>query len=987
MPALDNLLAQITASRLDDPLAPATVIVPSRLAALQLRRRLATLGDFAGVRFEPMARIAELLAAADLARQDRRPLARPIADYVAAQVALQSRAPLHQVAALQGYAVALRQTFRRLRRAGFTSEADLPAIAAGGQLPEIARLYGLFRERTKAFYDEDDLLDLASQRLRGDTGQVLPELGAVWVLPPVTMSASAAAFLEAVRAVVPAYEQVEIEASTQPDERFVLAPDAASEARAVVRGVIETLQGGAGLDQIAVFYSGDRAYRGLLANAFEAAEVPIAAMPGTPLVELAAGRAVLALARLPLGDYARAELFDFLGLTALRGFVPAGSELVALRAGPWLRLAREAGITHGATRWHENLDLLLAERRESIRPEHEVSDSRRSLYEEDIASIPQLQTFVGSLIGRLRPLDRSQPAHDFVPAFRDLLDAYFAPDAEGLTEIRAEIDQLGTIDAVGGEFNLTSFADALEANLRTASRRDRALGDGILVTSYRAAGGLSFPHVFLCGAYEGAFPAVTESEPLLQDEVWAALRRTHPYAEDLGLRIQRSRAEVSRLMAAAEGGALTWISPLLAAGGTREYYPAPDMTSAAHRHDDSIKAASHLRGARSSQWLHKSSSPLSALLTGPAIDGWERRLRESIYKKQKDIGIGPGHWLEPARKLLRERRSSRFTPYDGNVSLPNLVAEGGSVSPTSLEHYATCGFRYFLGFVLRLRPIDEPEEGDTIGSTERGSLVHAALERFFREQCTGNHPQPGYRWSKADLERLLAIFEEEFESLKQQGRTGLEVYADYDRRLLHADLSTFLEKDSDFRAETGAIPADFERRVGPVKIGDVTVSGFVDRIDRTPDGAKAWVLDYKTGSSTSFEKLTEEDPFLGGSKLQLPIYVLAAGDIAEVHAAYWFISRRGGFERKSYKNTPENKERFKETIGAIMDGVRSGSFPAVPGEDDDFHNSWDNCRFCDFTRICSRRRVYEHQDKQDDPGLLPWSRVTAVARGEVPPSP
>ena len=74
-----------------------TVIVPSRLSALQMRRRLAARGAFAGVRFEPLARLAELIAASTLARSKLKPLARPIADYVATRIARESQAPLSGV--------------------------------------------------------------------------------------------------------------------------------------------------------------------------------------------------------------------------------------------------------------------------------------------------------------------------------------------------------------------------------------------------------------------------------------------------------------------------------------------------------------------------------------------------------------------------------------------------------------------------------------------------------------------------------------------------------------------------------------------------------------------------------------------------------------------------------------------------------------------------------------------------------------------------
>ena len=80
---LEDALRQIARDRKKDPLAPVTVLMPSHVAAIQARRRLAELGDFAGVRFETLPRLAELIGAAELARGGRVPLARPIGDYAA----------------------------------------------------------------------------------------------------------------------------------------------------------------------------------------------------------------------------------------------------------------------------------------------------------------------------------------------------------------------------------------------------------------------------------------------------------------------------------------------------------------------------------------------------------------------------------------------------------------------------------------------------------------------------------------------------------------------------------------------------------------------------------------------------------------------------------------------------------------------------------------------------------------------------------------
>src|SRR3972149_5082562 len=119
MPDVQAALQSIAAARKDDPLAPVTFVVPSHVAGLQLRRRLAGMGPLAGVRFE----------------------------------ALPPRG-----GAPPASARALRQMFRRLRRGGVRSSRDASAVDGASHLAEVLRLYDRFREETAAFYDEEDLL-------------------------------------------------------------------------------------------------------------------------------------------------------------------------------------------------------------------------------------------------------------------------------------------------------------------------------------------------------------------------------------------------------------------------------------------------------------------------------------------------------------------------------------------------------------------------------------------------------------------------------------------------------------------------------------------------------------------------------------------------------------------------------------------------------------------------------------------------------------
>jgi RecB family exonuclease len=367
------------------------------------------------------------------------------------------------------------------------------------------------------------------------------------------------------------------------------------------------------------------------------------------------------------------------------------------------------------------------------------------------------------------------------------------------------------------------------------------------------------------------------------------------------------------------------------------------------------------------------------------VDRWEARLREALLSR-RDGSLPGGHALARPVELLRARRGDAFGEYDGNLAAlggHGAIQPGATTSPTALESYAACGFRYFLASVLRLRGVEEPADAVTMAPAERGTLVHRVLERFFSEQRGRGRPSAGERWGYADVEQLLQILEDEYARLRTLGRAGLDVFAGLQRGQLRADLAAFLELDSEFRARTGAIPSEFELRLTPTSLNGVGLTGFVDRLDRTPDGKRAWVIDYKTGAA--YDKPDETDPFAGGTRLQLPVYVLAAAGAEQVQALYWFVSRRGEFQQMTYEETPENRARFEATLAAILSAQRAGSFPAVPGDEDEFYGGFANCRYCDYDRLCSRRRNYELVAKWDHPGIAPWRAVAETARGERRP--
>ncbi len=984
MPAASAALQTIARARRDDPLAPATVIAPSHVAAIHLRRQLAEIGPFAGVRFETLPRIAELLGAGSLARQGRSPLARPIGDYLATQIARQARADLAEVSDLTGFARVLRQSFTRLRRGGFRPE-DVRSRLDSGLLGEVTRLYAAFCAETAAFYDEEDLFDAATEAVSHGGSPVLDDLGDIYVLPPGALSADADALVKALRrAAGPSrFKQLDTPV-TSPETAFVLAPDPASEAREAAREVLRSLEAGIGLHEVAVFHGADSAYRALLAQALENARIPFSSMPGAPLSETAAGRAVLAIAELPLNDYSRTAVFDCLGLAPLRPFLPSSDGNVPSQTSPWLRLAREAGVTKGIERWSLGLGTLIADR-EAYLARKDVDDERRGFTEQELTHTRSLEGVIRGLFLRLEPLRQHRAAAEFIEAFKAIVSDYMDPRAPAMDSVVAQIEQLGTIDKVHGNFELTGFVASLRANLDAAYYREGRLGEGVLLADYRLAAGLSFRHVVLCGAYEGVFPASVPQEPLVEDRYWADLRHAgHPFLEDAALRQERARLAAERAVATATDR-LVWTAPLQAAGAGREHYPSQPMLAAARLHDGALASATELRRAPVSAWLHRPPSPLAAMLTRLPVDLPEARLRAAVVARRDHLATPGSHPLRRALDLLAARHGDTFSEFDGNLSsLPgdDLIPRRG-VSPTSLEYYAGCGMRYYLHSVLRLRPPEEPEDRDTIDPRDKGTLVHEVLDVFFKQQQERGRPTVNEPWTDVDRDELLSILDTELERTRQRGRTGLDVFAAHDFRRLHAELAAFLDHDTAFRIETGARPVAFEQPIPEQDYGGIHLRGFVDRIDATPDGRKAWVLDYKTGSAYSYRGMTPEDPLAGGSKLQLPAYSFAVPDAETVETFYWFISSAGEFARLAFKPTPQNMARFDDTLGAILAGVRAGAFPPVPGDEDSRRpGGFVNCTYCDFAHLCSTRRADEFESKRGDPAIDAWAAVQRVATRE-----
>ncbi len=276
--------------------------------------------------------------------------------------------------------------------------------------------------------------------------------------------------------------------------------------------------------------------------------------------------------------------------------------------------------------------------------------------------------------------------------------------------------------------------------------------------------------------------------------------------------------------------------------------------------------------------------------------------------------------------------------------------------------------------VLRVEATERPEEEWTINPLDRGTLVHAVLEQFFRERFEAGRSSPEHLFTAADHARLEDIAQTLLLDLQVQGRTGHALAWENARAALVHDLHLELEREEAWRSEADApgTPSLFERTFGdsrdpetwaPVELdlGDgsiVRFRGAIDRVDISSD--RVLVIDYKTGGTWGYDGL-ESDPVAPGRHLQLALYGRAARanvsaplTEAEVRAEYRFVSSKGRFERRQIAVDEWTDARLVEVVRHAADGIRSGVFLPMPG-------AWtrgyfQNCRFCDYDRVCSTTR-------------------------------
>ncbi|MBI2469666.1 MAG: exodeoxyribonuclease V subunit gamma [Planctomycetes bacterium] len=363
------------------------------------------------------------------------------------------------------------------------------------------------------------------------------------------------------------------------------------------------------------------------------------------------------------------------------------------------------------------------------------------------------------------------------------------------------------------------------------------------------------------------------------------------------------------------------------------------------------------------------------------------------------FGINPDIFARSQTALsFMESYDQPLTAYDGVIGDMSAWWEGRAcrgLSPTALETFGVCPFKYFMGEVLELESLEEPEKIDVIAAVDLGSLYHAILKDFY-----GHLIEKGYFHKKTKeikpIELLHDIAKKYFTDIERKIPIPYPILWENKKEEILDYLTKFVTWDLERIEQTGYIPAYLERKahlraqddlvellsVSPKQgeASELTFKGKIDRIDlklvpvSLKEGAvenvvRFRVVDYKSGRPLKDKPMKYA---VRGQKLQLPFYIVMAerilseeikkgrisqGQVSLEDASFVYVAQEME-DKKGQKGVQEKTitgDEWKghqgqcwETVKEFLSYIRDGIFPISPIEDTQ------KCEWCEFVTTCRK---------------------------------
>lgn len=820
----------------------------------------------------------------------------------------------------------------------------------------------------------------------------------------------------------------------KPDDhvKFFSAPGEARECIEVARFILEEARSGTPFDRIAVLTRQPRKYSELLEAALNRAGIPSYFARGTARPD-PGGRAFLAIlscATEGLSAQKFAEYLSFGQIPELKetGAPPDGREiwspsedeavgtgmipdvqitepieqelvdsdqqptiLGALRAPrKWEQLLVEAAVVGGKDRWERRLNGLAAELRlrlEELRKEEPESPRIVSI-ERDLNNLAHLKRFSLPLIDFLAAFPESATWGDWLTSLEKLATMVLR-QPERVLSIITELKPLGAV----GPVSLGEVREVLSDRLSTLEIEPPKSRYGrVFVGIPEHARGRSFDVVFIPGMVERSFPERLREDPVLLDDLRVKLKGRLTTQED---RVSKERL-LLRLAIGAATRQLYLSYPRIEVGLGRPRVPSFYALD--------VQRAVTGRVPEIAPWEREAARLSDASLDWPAprnperaIDDLEHdlsKLRQLLHSDPATV-TGRANYLfalnSALGRSLRARwarwRQKKWSAYDGVCSqsekmrdlLSQYSLRSRSYSPTSLQHFAVCPYRFFLASIYRLSPRESATQIERLDPLTKGAMFHSIQAETLRELLR----QRLLPLNQSKLGHAGIVLDEVVDRVAEESRETLfpaidRVWRD-EIEHLRADLRGWLRRAAEAQEQWVPLLIEFGFGVPlnsshdpqsiqePAMLGEeFKLHGVIDLVER--NNAFLRVTDTKTGIRSA------SDGFVtgGGEKLQPVLYSLAIEAIRKTLVAEGrlsFPTSAGGFSQVTIPINEDTRKQGHEVLRIIDNAVTAGLLPPAPREE--------ACRYCDFRAPCG---PYEEKrvQKKDQTALADLIRLRGL---------
>ncbi len=638
----------------------------------------------------------------------------------------------------------------------------------------------------------------------------------------------------------------------------------------------------------------------------------------------------------------------------------------------WEKLLVESAVIGSRDRWQRRLAGVEAELRlkRAELPSEEVSWIDRHLVDLD-----HLETVAMPIIDKLAARPVRANWREWLDYLR-ALTVLAIRDTEPVLAALAELEPMAPIGPLELDEVRTVLADRLGSlEARSAHRRYGS----VFVAPPAYARGMAFEVVIVPGLAERMFPKKLTEDPILSDGIRSEI--------SADLKIQSMRSDAERLSLRLAAGAATRAAMFS--------YPRVDLDQGRPRvpsfYTLELMRAAEGRLPGFDELARRAACEQATGLGWPAPENenvaidtaeFDLAVLNKLIGKDPDETIGAAHYLldEKSNRYLpralraRARRwRPKWTSADGLVDpAPGAMlalqrhqlstrGDGRAYSPTALENFSKCPYKFLLQAIFRLEPRKEADALEAIDPLTRGSLTHeiqfeilsklrrmgilpvtAATLQAAQDELEHSVDEVAERWRDDLAPAIERVWKDGIDAIRADLREWLRRASIDPRRFCpeRFELAFGLKDRGQADSASSDIPIDIA--------GGLKLRGSIDLIERSADG-QLRVTDHKTG------KVRAQKNFViaGGKILQPVLYALAAERLLNEpvrSGRLYYCTATGNYEERIVEIDETARAAALDFVGTLDGALKAGFLPAAPEPRE--------CDWCNFRRVCG---PYEEQ--------------------------